>query len=171
MFSREEEVTQGFQDIMEAYKEEVTFLFYQENSGIRDQVFNYFFSEYRTDVEQKLATFQSKYGQIIDRQDRVLEEVSAFIHCCLCLCVCVCTSPSLFSFLCMSAQYASSLHYLHAALPLPLPPSLPLSPFLPPPPQADGRMGELAQKVQDLEYITDLMEGLAIFFKTEAMTV
>lgn len=66
---------QGFLDIMEAYKEEVTFLFYQENSGVRDQVFNYFFSEYRTDVEQKLATFQSKYGKILERQDTVLKEV------------------------------------------------------------------------------------------------
>ena len=72
---REEEVRQGFLDIMEAYKEEVTFLFYQENSGVRDQVFNYFFSEYRTDVEQKLATFQSKYGKILERQDTVLKEV------------------------------------------------------------------------------------------------
>ena len=66
---------QGFRDIMEAYKEEVTFLFYQENSGIRDQVFNYFYSEYRTDVEHKLATFQSKYGKILQRQDTVLKEV------------------------------------------------------------------------------------------------
>ena len=72
---RKEEVRQGFLDIMEAYKEEVTFLFYQENSGVRDQVFNYFFSEYRTDVEQKLATFQSKYGKILERQDTVLKEV------------------------------------------------------------------------------------------------
>lgn len=61
---------------MEAYKEEVSFLFYQENSGVRDQVFNYFYTEYRTDVEQKLATFKSKYGPIIDRQDTVLKEVS-----------------------------------------------------------------------------------------------
>ena len=68
-------MTQGFNDIMEAYKEEVTFLFYQESSGVRDQVFNYFFSEYRTDVEEKLATFQSKYGKIIQRQTTVLKEV------------------------------------------------------------------------------------------------
>ena len=60
---------------MEAYKEEVTFLFYQESSGVRDQVFNYFYSEYRTEVEQKLANFQAKYGKIIKRQDTVLKEV------------------------------------------------------------------------------------------------
>lgn len=72
---REEEVSQGFHEIMEAYKQEVTFLFYQEESGIRDQVFKYFYTEYHTDVEQKLATFRTKYGDIIDRQDRVLREV------------------------------------------------------------------------------------------------
>lgn len=66
---------QGFRDIMEAYKEEVTFLFFQENTGVRDQVFNYFYSEYRTDVEQKLATFQSKYGKVLQRQGTVLQEV------------------------------------------------------------------------------------------------
>ena len=75
LYCREEEVRQGFRDIMEAYKEEVTFLFYQENTGVRDQVFNYFYSEYRTDVEQKLATFQSKYGKVLERQGTVLQEV------------------------------------------------------------------------------------------------
>lgn len=74
-FIRGEEVSQGFHEIMEAYKQEVTFLFYQEDSGIRDQVFKYFYTEYHTDVEQKLATFQTKYGSIIERQDRVLREV------------------------------------------------------------------------------------------------
>lgn len=72
---RGEEVSQGFHEIMEAYKQEVTFLFYQEDSGIRDQVFKYFYNEYHTDVEQKLATFQTNYGGIIERQDRVLREV------------------------------------------------------------------------------------------------
>ena len=66
---------QGFRDIMEAYKEEVTFLFYQEGTGVRDQVFSYFYSEYKTEVEQKLGTFQGKYGKIIERQDTVLKEV------------------------------------------------------------------------------------------------
>ena len=75
LYCREEEGRQGFWDIMEAYKEEVTFLFYQENTGVRDQVFNYFYSEYRTDVEQKLATFQSKYGKVLERQGTVLQEV------------------------------------------------------------------------------------------------
>ena len=72
---REEEVSQGFRDIMEAYKEEVTALFYWDNTGIRDQVFTHFYTEYRTDVEQRLATFQAKYGGIIDRQSTILKEV------------------------------------------------------------------------------------------------
>lgn len=36
---RESEVNKGFHDIMDAFQEECTALFYQEDSGIRDQVF------------------------------------------------------------------------------------------------------------------------------------
>ena len=85
---REEEVRQGFRDIMEAYKEEVTFLFYQEGTGVRDQVFNYFYSEYKTEVEQKLGTFQGKYGKIIERQDTVLKEVRVGFDSVCMVCVC-----------------------------------------------------------------------------------
>jgi hypothetical protein len=89
---------------MEAYKEEVNFLFYQEESGVRDQVFKFFFSEYCTDVEQKLATFTSQYGHIIDRQESVIKTT-------------------------------------------------------------DGRMGDLAEKIQDLEFVTEKMERLSTRFK------
>ena len=34
--------------------------------------------------------------------------------------------------------------------------------------QTNTRMGELAEKIQDLEFIVDVMEGLAVRFKPTA---
>ena len=37
--------------------------------------------------------------------------------------------------------------------------------------QTNSRMGELAEKIQDLEFIVDIMEGVAVKFKPTAAAV
>ena len=40
-----------------------------------------------------------------------------------------------------------------------------------PRPQTNARMGELAEKIQDLEFIVDLMQELAVKFKPTAAAI